>query len=370
MKSDVLDRKIANMAEFERSIKNLTGEQLVHAMRNEANWQGTAIDEALTTFALGIWQKDEGFIADKVFRTLNVEAEAGHYYVFDSASIDIPTAGVVAENSMAPEIKLPELSQDEYRIKREGNGVWVSDQAVERAGINGFSAFQFASKVQIRGLKVTKEKRFFDAYFQTGVWATQLQGIAPPVAPGVPGANEFVQWNNFATATPISDLRKAAALVKLQIGVKPTTLTMAEDAWNALIECQQTLDTLSAITGNLSGNFDGSMVTTALIAQAIGIDEVIISEAVYRPKDGAAAQPFAAKNALLTYSPKLGTTDIFTPSSGVIFQHADVGGLGDVGRVATHYFSERYSTWMDAFFNVDMKIVMPKGGAYLYDIIA
>lgn len=368
MKSDILNRKIANMAEFERSIKNLSGEELVHAIRNQANWQGTAIDEALTTFALGIWQKDEGFIADKVFRTLNVEAEAGHYYVFDSASIDIPTAGVVAENSMAPEIKLPELSQGEYRIKREGNGVWVSDQAVERAGINGFSAFQFASKVQLRGLKVTKEKRFFDEYFRRGIWTTQLQGVVP-VPPAVLGANEFLQWDQ-ALATPISDLRDAVARVKLQIGVKPTTLTVAEDVWNALIENQQTLDTLSAITGNLSGNFDGSMVTTALIAQAIGIDEVIISEAVYRPKDGAAAVPFATRNALLTYSPKLGVTDIFTPSSGVIFQHADVGGTGDVGRVATHYFSERYSTWMDAFFNVDMKIVMPKGGAYLYDVIA
>ena len=363
MKSDVLDRKIANMAEFERSIKNLTGEQLVDAMRNQANWQGTAIDEALTAFALGIWQKDEGFIADRVFRTLTVEAESGHYYTFDSASIDIPTAGVVAENSMAPEIKLPDLSTDHYRIMREGNGVWVSDQAVQRAGINGFSAFQFASKIQLRGLKVTKEKRFFDAYFQPAVWATNMQGVAVG-----PAANQFLQWDA-ALATPITNLRNAVAAVKLQIGVKPTTLTIAEDAWNALIENQQTLDTLSAITGNLSGNFDGSMVTTDLIAQAIGIDEVIISGAVYRPKDGANAVPFASKNALLTYSPKLGVTDIFTPSSGVIFQQADVGG-GDIGRVATHYKSERYSTWMDAFFNVDMKIVMPKGGAYLYDIIA
>ena len=366
MKSEVLDRKIANMAEFERSIKGLTGEQLVQSMRNQANWQGTAIDEALTSYALGIWQSDDEFVADKVFRTLNVEAEAGHYYTFDSESIDIPTAGVVAENSMAPEIKLPELSKDEYRIKREGNGVWVSDQAVERAGINGFSAFQFASKIQIRGLKVTKEKRFFDQYFRTGLWTTNLQGVAP----GPPGANQFLQWDS-NNATPISDLRAAVARVKLLIGVKPTTLTIAEDAWNALIECEQTLDVLSAITGNPSmGVFDGSMVTTALIAQAIGINEVIIAGAVYRPKDGAAAVPFASKNALLTYSPKLGVTDIFTPSSGVIFQHADVGGLGDIGRVATHYFSERYSTWMDAFFNVDMKMTMAKGGAYLYSIIA
>ena len=137
--NEKLNRRIANMAEFERTYKNMTGEQLVNAFRNSANWQGTPIDEALTTFALGVWQKDEGFVADKVFRTLNVEAESGHYYKFDSTSIDIPTAGVVAENSMAPEIALPELSQDTYRIKREGNGVWVSDQAVERAGINGFS---------------------------------------------------------------------------------------------------------------------------------------------------------------------------------------------------------------------------------------
>ena len=165
-------------------------------------------------------------------------------------------------------------------------------------------------------------------------------------------------------------MRKLISAVKLNIGVKPTTLTIAENAWNALIECRQTLDTLSAITGNLSGNFDGSMVTGALIAQALGINEVIVSDAVYRTKEGAAVQPFASKNALLTYSPKVGSTDIFTPSSGVIFQHANVGGMGDVGRIATHYMSERYSTWMDAFFNVDMKIVMPKGGAYLYDIIA
>lgn len=365
MNKTILDRKISNIAEFERSIKNLTGEQLAAAIKNQANWQGTAIDEALTNFALGIWHSDEGFVADKVFRTLNVPAESGHYYTFDSASIDVPTAGVVAENSMAPEIKLPELSVDYYRIKREGNGVWVSDQAVERAGINGFSAFTFASKVQLRGLKVTKEKRFFDAYFKTGVWGIDAQGKSS----GATG-NDFVQWNNKTTATPISDLRKLVAAVKLQIGERPTTLTIAENAWNALIECQQTLDTMSALTGNLSGNFDSSMVTQDLIARAIGISEVIITDAVYRPKEGAAATPFASKNALLTYSPKLGPTDIFTPSSGVIFQHADVGGMGDIGRVATHYKSERYSTWMDAFFNVDMKIVMPKGGAYLYDIIA
>lgn len=365
MNSNILDRKIANMAEFERSIKNLNGEQLVGAMRNQANWQGTAIDEALTTFALGIWRSEDGLIADKVFRTLNVEAESGKYYIFDSAAVDIPNAGVVAENSTAPEIKLPNLSEDNYRITREGNGVWVSDQAVERAGINGFSAFQFANMAQIRGLKVTKEKRFFDAYFKSGVWQIDAQGVA-----ATPTGYEFIQWNNAATATPISDLRKLISAVKLNIGVKPTTLTISENAWNALIECRQTLDTLSAITGNLSGNFDGSMVTGALIAQALGINEVIVSEAVYRAKEGAAVQPFASKNALLTYSPKIGSTDIFTPSSGVIFQHADVGGTGDIGRVATHYKSERYSTWMDAFFNVDMKIVMPKGGAYLYDIIA
>lgn len=363
MKNTVLDQKIANMAEFERSVKNLTGEQLVDAMRNQATWQGTVIDEALTTYALGVWQSDEGFVADKVFRTLNVDAESGHYYTFDSASIDIPNAGFVAENSMAPEIKLPDLSQDEYHIKREGNGVWVSDQAVERAGINGFSAFQFASKIQLRGLKITKEKRFFDQYFRAGVWGRNAQGVAAG-----PVGTQFLQWNN-PNATPISDLRANVAAVKLAIGVKPTTLTIAEDAWNALIEATQTLDTLAAITGNTSGTFDSSMATTDLVARAIGIDEVVIAGAVYRPKDGANAIPFASKNALLSYSPKVGTTDIFTPSSGVIFQHADVGGTGNVGRVATHYFSERYSTWMDAFFNVDMKLTLAKGGAYLYDII-
>ena len=63
MDKTVLDRKIANMAEFERSIKNLSGDDLVSAFRNEANWQGTAIDEALTSYALGIWQSDEGFVA-------------------------------------------------------------------------------------------------------------------------------------------------------------------------------------------------------------------------------------------------------------------------------------------------------------------
>lgn len=362
--NEVLNRRIANMAEFERTYKNMTGEQLVNAFRNSANWQGTPIDEALTTFALGIWQKDEGFVADKVFRTLNVEAESGHYYKFDSTSIDIPTAGVVAENSMAPEIVLPELSQDTYRIKREGNGVWVSDQAVERAGINGFSAFQFASKVQLRGLKVTKEKRFFDAYFKTGVWGIDAQGKASS-----PTGNNFLQWNNASTAKPISNLRSLVLKIKLLIGVKPTTLTIAEDAWNALIECQQTLDTLSAITGNLSGNYDSSMVTTDQIARAIGIDEVIIASAVYRAKEGATAQAFASKQALLSYSPKVGKTDIFTPSSGVIFQKADVGN-GSEGRVATHYHSDRYSTWMDAFFNTDMKLTMANGGAYLYDIIA
>ena len=364
MDKTVLDRKIANMAEFERSIKNLSGDDLVSAFRNEANWQGTAIDEALTSYALGIWQSDEGFVADKVFRPLTVEAESGHYYVFDSASIDVPTAGVVAENSMAPEIKLPELSEDTYRIKREGNGVWVSDQSVQRAGINGFDAFKFASRVQLRGLKVTKEKRFFDKYFKTNAWETDWKGVT-----GTPSTNGLVQWDQ-AAPTPIRDLRKAVAKVKLLIGAKPTTLTIVEDAWNALIEAQQTLDTMSALTGNLSGNFDSSMVTQDLVARAIGIDEIIVASAVYRPKDGAAAQPFASKNALLTYSPKVGVTDIFTPSSGVIFQHADVGGMGDVGRVATHYFSERYSTWMDAFFNVDMKLTLKKGGLYLYNIIA
>lgn len=363
MDNMILDRKIANMAEFERSIKGLSGEQLVNAFRNEANWQGTAIDEALTSFALGIWQAEDGFVADKVFRPLYVEAEAGHYYVFDSAEIDIPNAGVVAENSMAPEIKLPELSEDQYRIKREGSGVWVSDQSVQRAGINGFSAFQFASKVQIRGLKVTKEKRFFDQYFKTGAWNVSAQGKATS-----PSNNEFLQWNKTGSA-PLSDIRRLAAVIKLQIGVKPTTLTIAENAWNALIEHEQTLDTLSAITGNLSGNFDASMVTEALIARALGLEEVIIASAVYRPKAGANAVPFASNNALLSYSPKLGTTDIFTPSSGVIFQHADVSGMGDIGRVMTHYFSERYSTWMDAFFNVDMKVVMKKGAIYMYDIL-
>ncbi|MFA5448838.1 MAG: hypothetical protein WC292_00130 [Clostridia bacterium] len=364
MGNKVLDRRIANMAEFERTYKNMSGEQLVHAM-NQANWQGAPIDEALTTFALGVWRDDAGFVANKVFKTLNMDAESGHYYVFDSAAIDIPTAGVVAENSMAPEMKLPELSTDTYRIKREGNGVWVSDQAVRRAGNVGFSAFQFASKVQLRGLKVTKEKRFFDQYFKTGVWGIDAQGVA---SGGSPTGDQFYKWNAPSTATPISDLRALAAKVKLAIGVNPTTLTIAENAWNALIECQQTLDTLSAITGNLSGNYDSSMVTEALVARAIGIDEVIVSSAVYRAKEGASATPFASGNALLSYSPKTGANDIFTPSSGVIFQMADVGN-GAEGQVNTHYHSERYSTWMDAFFNTDMKLTMSKGAAYLYDII-
>ena len=118
-----------------------------------------------------------------------------------------------------------------------------------------------ATAFTVEKLRLGRERRWAAAYFQTGIWGSDLVGGA-----------DFVAWST-AGSTPITDIEDAKALIRRSTGIMPNTIVVSERVHQALKNHANVLDRFKYTQAGI--------ITEKLLAQVFEVDKYVKAAAIY-----------------------------------------------------------------------------------------
>lgn len=145
-------------------------------------------------------------------------------------------------------------------------------------------------------MQLKHEIEFLENYWKTGVWGVDATGDGG-------GADDFVKWSDYATSTPIPDIRGYMRTIRHNLmGRNPNKLVLGDLTYDVLADHPDILDRVKYA----SSADRPAMVTPNLLAQLLGLDEVLIGSVVYTTDaEGAASVSYTNgydDDALLLYT--------------------------------------------------------------------
>jgi len=162
------------------------------------------------------------------------------------------------------------------------------------------------------------------------------------------------EWDDYANATPITDIKGQLQAFRLKNGSTPDALVVNWEVYNNLTQCTQIIDQIKYTFG---AALDIRNLTTSQIAQALGVPRLIVAGGLQDTAgfglDSTIGDIWSNEYAaLVKLSPmresNLGSTYMWTrDANGVIVeQYREEAVRGDVYRVR-HYVGENFTASVD-----------------------
>lgn len=319
------------------------------------------VNTPLSNISIAFIQGADKFVASRVFPNIPVQKQSDRYYIYNRGDFNrdemterAPTtessgSGYTLDNT-------PTYYAVQYSIHKD-----VPDQVRANADAVLNPDREATLFVTTKAL-IKKEKLFVARYLTTGIWATDITGVA-----SAPGANQVLQWNN-SNSDPIGNIRTAKRTIAQSTGYEPNKLVLGRPVFDVLLDHPTIIDRIKY--GQTQGG--PAMTNLQILAQLFGVDEVLVMNAIENTaKEGqTAAHSFiGGKVALLTYSnPAPG---LMSPSAGYTFSWTGLLGSGAEGGRIKQFRMEPLSAdrvEMDMCF--DLKLVSADLGFFWNAIVA
>jgi hypothetical protein len=276
------------------------------------------VNAPLTNISVAYMQQAAAYIADKVFPVVPVQKQSDRFFKYGKADWfrDDAKERAPATESAGGGFDIdntPSYSARVFAFHKD-----VDDQLRANADA-AISPDRDATEYVSQLLMIRKDKQWASNFFTTGVWGTDLTGVA-----GVPGAGQFKQWDQ-AGSTPITDIQGQCLLVAEATGYKPNKLVLGARSFNILRNHADVLDRYK--------HTQKAIITEELLAAVFGVEQVLVAMATNNTAaEGAtAAMSFIAnsKSALLVYANP--TPSLMKPSGGYTFGWTGLLGAGSTG---------------------------------------
>lgn len=314
------------------------------------------LDVPLTNLTIARVQDFSGFIADQIFPTVPVQKISDKYYTYTPG--DFIRTGEVKPRAprTRPEKFSLSLSTDNYQIAQYATAFDLDFETIanEDAALNVRVAL--ASQAMMKHM-IDREVRWASTYFTSGVWATNWDGVPNATTPA---ADNFVHWNDYTNSDPIVNVRRAIdAAHAASYGVfRPGTMVMTRDVRRALLDNPKILSRING--GATVGN--PALVPDTLLAQAFGVERILISDAMQNTgKEGLAdnVSYINSKKAAIFHSPP--APGLMVASPGYIFTWSSLP-TSSFGIEMKTYRNEMLemegiAEEVHAIVNYDMKVV-------------
>jgi len=327
--------------------------------------QGGRPDNYLTNVALryGIAMGNV-YIADKVFPVAPVNQSAAKYKVFPR-SYFMRDEVAVRPLGGTPRVVGYRLSEESYFAEEEALRAKIDvRERVDAGGTPGHDIERAKTELLMSQHLIHRDRRWASEFFKTGVWGTDLTGVAS----GTPTSSQFLRWDN-DNSNPIKEISTRAFGVGQKVGgaYRPRTLVLGVDVFIALQSHPLILDRMA--------DSEARVIDNQVLANFFGVDRVLVPQGVVNTgpeKESVAATEAAAvyqyivdtKDALLVYSAPRPSTEM--PSGGYVF--AWTGLLGtmafDPTAAVTRGRDDSYSDWIDVRVAYDMKVTAPELGVF------
>lgn len=319
------------------------------------------VNRPLTQISIAFMQNQSNFVADRVFPAIDVSKRSDRYFVYDRGDFNRDemkerAPGTEASGSDFTIDNTPTYFARYYSHKRD-----IDDQTRENYD-DPLDPDREATLFVTNKALIRKERLWVTNYFGTGVWGTDITGVA-----GAPGAGQAQQWDQ-AASTPIEDVRKGKTAVLQETGFEPNVMVIGKQVADALVDHPD-------IVGRIDrGQTPGGPAVTLMenLAALFELDEVMVMKSIVNTaaENQTAVHSFiGGKNALLCY--RAPSPGIMTPSAGYTFRWTGLSGSGPGGtRIKRFRIESIESDRVEIGMAFDQKLVASELGYFFSGIVA
>lgn len=315
----------------------------------------------LRNFSVAQMQSSTSFIARRILTKIPVAQQSAPYYVYPSGDwmrVEVQPLGRGAESAGGGW----HLSDDNYNAKVYA--IHKDNDAQDYANANAAAILnldQDATAYVTEQLQMFEDITFRNIFMPDagGVWTVEFEGTS-----AVPGAGQFLQWND-PDSTPVDDIgNEIIALARRNLGRKPNVLLLPPLTYQALRRNPQIIDLYQFSTGGL--------VSDDQLRAALGVERIeVLWSMTNSGKEGLTDNIdfIFGDNALLGY---------FAPSGGPktntaagMFTWTEMDGGSAIGtRVDRIPAPLIHSIRIEGMAAWDMKVINPAAATLFTDTLA
>lgn len=291
----------------------------------------------------------QGYIGLELFPMMNVSENAGVYPVIPKEALmknvnpaRAPKAGYVRTSY---EYERGTYMTYEYGVEEVIDDVERSLMDQEMAGAADMLAAKRAADMLMRA----QERRIADLVFNAATIARL--DAADPSGNSTPTLTN--EWDDYANATPIADIKSHLDIFRKKSGYMPDALVVNWGVYNNLTQCDEVTD---MIRYTFPASLDIRSLTAGQVAQALGIPRLIVAGGLQDTNGfGLAADIddiWSSEYAALVRigdmrTGGLGRTFNWTPESSspfIVEQYREEAVRGDVYRVRHYVGNETFAS--------------------------
>jgi hypothetical protein len=180
------------------------------------------MDKALTNISIGY--KNEAYIADQIFKPVNVQKQSDKYYVFGMDMFRTHN-DLRAPGTEANEITWT-FSDDQYYTEGHALRTTIPDEELMNAD-ESFNLEADGTALVTEGILMNKEVNAASHVLNPANYHADLKVTL--------GANGTFKWSDYTNSDPRMDIARAKAAVHRKSGVRVNTLIISEAVLNILL---------------------------------------------------------------------------------------------------------------------------------------
>lgn len=313
--------------------------------------QAVHVNVPLTNISVAYIQSEDNFIANKVFPIVPVDKKSDVYYIYTKADWfrDEAQMRKGGTQSAGSGYGLSTTSYEciPYAIHKD-----IDDQT--RANTDSIlNPDRDATTFVTQRLLLKQEIQWVSDYFTTSIWGTDK--------------TVTTQWDNYTSSTPLEDVDDGISTILSNTGFRANTLVIGWNVFKRLRRHPHIVDLLKYTNSGAAMN-----VTPALLAQVLGVDRVLISQAIKNTglEGETASYSFIAGNsALLCYTTN--APSLMSPTAGYIFMWKDISrGLGKTIGIKKFRMEEIESDRIEGQIAFADKVVATDLGYFFPSVVA
>ena len=315
------------------------------------------VDAILTNISVAYLQKQDNFIADKVFPVVAVDKKSDKYFTYTKNDWFRDEAQRRADGTESAgsgyNLSTGTYSADVWAFHKD-----VGDQTVANADAP-LNPLREATEFVTHRLLLRKELQFVSDFFTPGVWATDVTGVASS-----PSAGEVVQWSAYASSDPINDIEAAKSVILSRTGMEANTLVLGYEVFRQLKNHPDLVDRIKYTSSQT--------ITEDMLARMFDLDRVVVAKAVKATNNEGASEAYGfayGKAALLCHVAS--APGLLTPSAGYTFSWTGVsGGIGSTIGVSSFRMESLKAERVEAEMAFDNKVIGADLGYFWTTIVA
>jgi hypothetical protein len=315
------------------------------------------VDAILTNISVAYIQKQDNFIADKVFPVIPVDKKSDKYFVYTKNDWFRDEAQRRADSTESAgsgyNLTTGTYSTDVWAFHKD-----VGDQTVANSDAP-LNPLREAAEFVTQRLLLRRELQFVSDFFTTGVWGTDVSGVS-----GTPSTGQVKQWSDYTASDPINDIEAAKSSILSSTGIEANTLVLGYEVFRQLKNHPDLVDRIKYTSSQT--------ITTDMLAAMFDIPRVMVAKAVKATNNEGAtgAYGFAyGKGALLCNVAE--NPGVLTPSAGYQFSWTGVSaGLGANIGTSSFRMESLKATRVEAEMAFQNKVIGADLGYFWNTIVA